>query len=118
VRFFPFQVESPGNGVDDAVYALHIDEADHGPSAAAHRHEAALDHIGSAQPAPQVPGQSEGRQQFGQIALQASHHAAIVPLPARPKAAKGGLGLGPTFRQVDGLRSPVHLVVVALAHMF
>ena len=40
---FPFQVEALEDGVDDAVHALHIDEADHGPGSPAHLHEAALD---------------------------------------------------------------------------
>jgi hypothetical protein len=42
---FPRQVESLENGVDDAVDAGHIDEADHGPSSSAHLHEAALNNV-------------------------------------------------------------------------
>ncbi len=45
---FPFQVESLEDGVDDAVDAGHVDEADHGPGAATHFHEAALDYVGGA----------------------------------------------------------------------
>src|SRR2546425_1042269 len=38
---FPFQVESLEDGMDDAVHALDIYEADHGPGATAHLHETA-----------------------------------------------------------------------------
>ena len=68
---FPFQVESLEDGVDDAVHALHVDEADHGPGSAAYFHETAFDDVGGAHLLPQVPGQGEERQQFRQIALQA-----------------------------------------------
>src|SRR5438105_15372120 len=37
--------------------------------------------------------------------------------PARPEAAEGGLRLGPAVRLVNGLRAPLHLVVVALAYV-
>src|SRR5712692_8092324 len=40
---FPFQIESLEDGVDDAVHALDIHKANHGPGAASHLHEAALD---------------------------------------------------------------------------
>src|SRR5215469_3147755 len=46
---FPFQVESLEDGVDDAVHTFHVHKAHHGPSAAAHFHEAALDHVGGTQ---------------------------------------------------------------------
>src|SRR5271157_6291125 len=45
---FQFQVESLEDGVDDSVHALHVDEADHGPSSPAHLHEAAFDDVGGA----------------------------------------------------------------------
>ena len=45
---FPFQVESLEDGVDDAVHAFDVDEADHGPGASAHFHEATLDDVGGA----------------------------------------------------------------------
>src|SRR5271157_294478 len=35
---FPFQVEALEDGVDDAIHALHVHEADHGPSAAPYFH--------------------------------------------------------------------------------
>jgi hypothetical protein len=41
---FPFQVEAL-EGVDNAIHAVHIDEADHGPGSPAHLHEATLDDI-------------------------------------------------------------------------
>src|SRR5579863_8515281 len=71
---FPFQVESLEDGVDDAVHAFDVDEADHGPGSSANFHEAALDDVGSAHFLPQMPGQREERQQLRQIALQATHH--------------------------------------------
>jgi hypothetical protein len=43
---FPFQIESLEDGVDDAVDGRHIDEADHGPSAAVNFDEAAFDYVG------------------------------------------------------------------------
>ena len=46
---FPVQVESLEDGVDDAV---HVDEADHGPGAAADFDETAFDDVGGAQLAP------------------------------------------------------------------
>jgi hypothetical protein len=53
------------DGIDDAVDAGHIDGADHGPGAASHLHEAALDDLGGAQLAPQVAREAEEREQFG-----------------------------------------------------
>src|SRR5437660_3256186 len=58
---FPFQVESLEDGVDDAVHALHVDEADHGPGSSAYFHETAFNDIGGAHLLPQVPGQGEER---------------------------------------------------------
>src|SRR5579864_734041 len=75
---FPFQVESLEDGVDDAVDALHVDEADHGPSSAANFHEAAFDDIGGAHLLPQVAGQGEEREQFRQVALQAPEHGPVL----------------------------------------
>jgi len=46
---FPFHVESPEDGVDDAAHGLHVDEADHGPGSSAYFHKAALDDVGGAQ---------------------------------------------------------------------
>jgi hypothetical protein len=46
---FPLQVESLEDRVSDAVYAFDVHEADHGPSASSHFHEAALDDVGGAQ---------------------------------------------------------------------
>jgi len=64
---FPFPVESLEDGVDDAIHALDIYKTDHGPSPPPHFHDAALDDVGGAQFAPQVPGKSEERQQLGQV---------------------------------------------------
>src|SRR3989442_13870516 len=50
---FPFQIESLEDGVDDAVHALDIYEADHGPGATAHLHKAA-GYISSGAPGPQT----------------------------------------------------------------
>ena len=58
------------DGIDDAVDAGHVDEADHGPGAASDLDEAALDGIGGAQLAPQGSRKTEESQQFGQIPLQ------------------------------------------------
>src|SRR5271165_1983409 len=64
---FPFQIESLENGVDDAVQGLHVDEADHGPGSSANFHKAALDDVGGTQFSPQVFGEAEEGQQFGQV---------------------------------------------------
>src|SRR2546428_4813121 len=50
---FPFQIESLEDGVDDAVQALDIYEAEHGPGATAHLHKAA-GYISSGAPVPQT----------------------------------------------------------------
>jgi hypothetical protein len=52
---FPFQVESPEDGVDE-VHGLHADERDHGPATAADFDETSFDDVGCAQLAPQVFG--------------------------------------------------------------
>src|SRR5271157_5788419 len=113
---FPFQIESLENGVDDAIHALDIHKAHHGPGTPSYFHEAALDHIGGPELAPQVPGKSEEGKQLRQIALQPSYQAAVVLPPAVAEAAKRGFGLPSTFGQVDGLRSGFHFFVVGLPH--
>ena len=105
------------NGVDDAVHAFDVDEADHGPSAATHFHEAALDHIGGAQFAPQVPGEGEERQQFRQVVPQPLHHPRVEALPAGAEAAECGFGLSAALGQIDGLGSGFDFVVIALASL-
>src|SRR5581483_2145157 len=115
---FPFQIESLKNGVDDSVHALDVDEADHGPGATAYLHKAALDNVGGAQLAPQVRGKSEEGKQFGQIRRQAPDHAGVSLAPACLKVAKRSFGLASAGGQIDGLRSPLHLVVIALTHFF
>ena len=45
---FPLLVEAMEDGVDDALDAEFVDEADHWPRSAAHFHEAAFDDIGGA----------------------------------------------------------------------
>jgi hypothetical protein len=61
---FPFQVEALEDGVDDAVHALHVHEADHGPSTTAYFHETTLHEVGAAQLLPQVSGEAEEGQPF------------------------------------------------------
>src|ERR1017187_3155597 len=56
---FPFQIESLEDGVDDSVHTFNVDKADHGSGAPPNFHEAALDHVGGAQFAPQMPGKGE-----------------------------------------------------------
>src|SRR6266496_3279016 len=114
---FPFQVESLEDGVDDAVHAVHVDEADHGPGSSAYFHETTFNDIGGAHLLPQVPGQSEERQQFGQIALQSPHHGPVLPQPAGAEAAKRGLRLSLAVSPINRLRTPLHLVVVAFAYV-
>lgn len=114
---FPFQVDSLEDGEDDAVHTGYVDEADHGPGTASYFHEAAFDDMGGAHLLPQVSGQGKERQQFRQVACQAPHHGPVLPRPARPEAAEGGLRLGPAVGLVNGLCAPLHLVVVALAHV-
>src|SRR2546428_13956346 len=112
---FPFQVESLEDGIDDAVHALDIYEADHGPGATAHLHETALDHIGGAQLAPQVGSEGEERQQLRQVLRQAPYHVGVGLAPARLESTEGGFGPRPAFCQIDSLGRGLHLVVVALA---
>jgi hypothetical protein len=45
---FPFQVESLEDGVNDAVHAGDIDEADDGPSSSANFHETKFDDVAGA----------------------------------------------------------------------
>src|ERR1019366_10736272 len=68
--------------------ALHVREADHGPSTTANLHETAFDDIGGAQLLPQVSGQAEEGQPFRQIRLQLSHHAGIRRAPALAESAR------------------------------
>jgi hypothetical protein len=73
---FPFQVKSLEDGVDDSVHAFDVDKANRGPGTPAHFDKAALDHVGGAQFAPEVPGKSEERQQLRQILLTGQAEAA------------------------------------------
>ena len=82
---FPFQVKSLENGVEDAVDTGYIHKTNHGPGAAAHFDEAALDHVGGAQFAPQVPGKGEEGKQLRQVALQPPHHT-VVPVSGATSA--------------------------------
>ena len=59
----PFEVESVKNGVDDPVDAVHIEKADHGPSAAPNLHKDTLDDIGGAQFFPERRRKAEEGQQ-------------------------------------------------------
>ncbi len=59
---FPFQVEALEDGVDNAIHALHVYEADHGPSTAPYFQETALNDVGGAQLSPQAAGEAEERQ--------------------------------------------------------
>src|ERR1700693_5153917 len=111
---FPFQVKSLEDGVDDSVHAFDVDKANHGPGTPAHFDKAALDHVGGAQFAPEVPGKSEERQQLRQILLQPPDHRGINSTPARAERAKGGYCLRPALGQIDRLRSGLHFVVIAL----
>src|SRR6184192_4315509 len=79
-----------------------------------HFHKAALDHVGSAQFAPQVPGKSEERQQLRQILLQPPDHGRVSSAPARAEKAKGGYRLRPALGPIDRLGSRFDLVVIAL----
>ena len=59
----------------------------------------------------------EERQQLWQVAFQAAHHGPVLPPPARPEPAKCGLCVGPAFGRINRLRSGLHFVVIALAHV-
>jgi hypothetical protein len=61
---FPFQVKALEDGVEDTIHALEVDKAHHGPGAAAHLDEAALNNIGGAQLLPPMPREAEERQQL------------------------------------------------------
>src|SRR5439155_8865531 len=103
---FPFQVESLEDGVDDAVNAGDVDEANHGPGSSSNFDEAAFDDVSGAHLLPQMAGQGEEREQFRQIMVQAPHHGPVLPQPACAEAAAGSLRLGPVVGLVAGLRSP------------
>jgi hypothetical protein len=85
--FFPFHVESLEDGVDDAVDAGHIHEADHGPGSSSHFHEAALDHVGGSHFLPQVPGQRRRT-----IATRADRAPDAAPWNRTPAASAPGSG--------------------------
>jgi hypothetical protein len=59
---FPFQVKSLENGMDNAIHALHIHKADHGPGPPTYFDKTTLDHVGGAQFSPQVLGKHEKRE--------------------------------------------------------
>jgi hypothetical protein len=59
---FPFQVRALEDGVDDAVHALHVHKAHHGPGTPPHLDETTLNDVGSAQLSPEMPGEAEERQ--------------------------------------------------------
>jgi len=67
----PFIVAVEGR-IDDALDALDVDEADHGPGAAAHLHEAAFDDALRPQLAPEVLWEVEegSAPRAGQDAMQ------------------------------------------------
>src|SRR6266849_5729034 len=102
---FPLLVEAMEDGVDDALDAEFVDEADHGARAAAHLHEAAFDDVGGAQFAPQVLRHVEEGKQVGQILLEFAHQGGISFLPVRLEDAKRPHGSGAIAGQVDGLRA-------------
>src|SRR5581483_6388830 len=52
------------------------------------------------------------------IALQWSHQARVIDLPAAAKAAKGSLGLASAVGPIDCLRVALDLVVIASPHVF
>src|SRR5207245_9534883 len=93
------------DGIDNAVHALDVEDADHGACATTHLHKAALDDIGGAQLGPEVPRKVEEGEQLGQIVLQPFHHRRISGLPASAEAASGPLGRAPILGPVDGLRA-------------
>ena len=76
----------------------------------------ALDHVGGAQFAPQVPGKAEERQQLRQVLLQPAHDRAVLPPPPGAEVAKGGLGVLAAFCQINVLGSGFHSVIIALSH--
>src|SRR5271166_5686254 len=114
---FPFQIESLEDGVDDPIHALHVDEADHGPSAASNFHKTAFDNVGGAQLLPQMSGEPKERQQLRQIGLQLSHHAGIRRAPALAESARRRLRLGSAVGQIDGLGVNLDCVVIALPYL-
>ncbi len=99
---FPFQVESLEDGVDDAVHAGHIDEADHGPGSSSYFQETAFNDIGGADLLPQMPGQGKKRQQFRQIAFQAPFGI----LKQRQQYLHDGLG---SFKAATERRAPAEI---------
>src|SRR5260370_19779325 len=116
---FPFVllIHSVEDGVDDSVYALDVDEADHGSGAASHLHEASLDDIGGAQLSPQVAGKAEEGEQLRQVSLQSLHHRRVGAPPVRLKNPKSGLRGFATLREVDCLGLGLHRIVVRAAHL-
>jgi hypothetical protein len=66
------------DGVDDAIHALRVHEADHGPSTTANLRETAFDDIGGAQLLPQVSGEAEEGQLFRQIRFQLCDSGAAI----------------------------------------
>jgi hypothetical protein len=73
---FPFQIRSLE---DDAVDAFYVDKANHGPGADFGK--VALDHVGGAQFAPEVPGGSKERQPLKATLPLSLLHAIKVTSP-------------------------------------
>jgi hypothetical protein len=114
---FPFQVESLEDGVDDSVHGFDVDEADHGACSLPDFDETAFDDVGSTQLAPQVFGETEESQQFGQIAFHLPHHAGVERTLAAAKGAGSSLRWTKSIGEIDGLSTGLDGVVVVLADL-
>lgn len=105
------------DGPDGPLDAGPFYEADHGPGAVPHLHEAALDGVGGAQLAPQVPQKMEEGQQLGQVSFQPLHHHPVTIHPMCPKDSKRRLGLLVALSPKDRLGAHLHRVVAPLPHL-
>src|SRR5438445_10413519 len=80
-----FQIESLEDGVDDAVHTFYVHKAHHRSGSPSHFHEAALDHVGGAQFAPQVRGKAKNDSNSGK---SCSSRRTTAPYCRRQRAPK------------------------------
>ena len=114
---FPWWVHAVEDPEHDAVYAPNVDAANHRPGAPADLHEAALNDVGGAQLAPQVPGEVEEAEQLRQVFLPLEHDRAIGLPPVGLELLEGALRLPQALGAIDGLGLRLRRVVVALPHL-
>jgi hypothetical protein len=57
-------------------------------------------------------GKAKNERQLRQVLFQSPYHAAVLPLPAGPEAAKSRFGFSRPFGQINGLPPDPHFLIV------